>query len=116
MKLFKKMIAAMQFANEMRAREIVRQEFMRMNDRQLEDLGISRERLEWGAGAWPWRYDFEIAKPISGSNQKQIEAIRELNEYNDRELADLGLSRSGIVDAVKHGRPELDPRVVDHAA
>lgn len=115
MKFLTKMIEAMQFAAEMRAREIVRREFMHMSDRQLEDIGISRERLEWGSGAWPWRHEGENAEPNLASTLSQAEAIRELNEYSDRELTDLGLARAGIADAVKHGKPDQDP-LADHRA
>jgi len=36
------------------------------------------------------------------------EAVRELNQFSDRELTDLDLSRAGIVDAVRFGRPGID--------
>ena len=41
---------------------------------------------------------------LNGPNQKQREAISELMSYSDRELADLGISRSAIIDAVLYGR------------
>ena len=69
-----------------------------------------------GVGAWPWRYAAENAESNRGATQQQAEAIRELNEYSDRELADLGLSRAGIDDAVIHGRPEPDPFANHRAA
>jgi|GEM_PF-2564908 len=36
------------------------------------------------------------------------EAVRELNQFSDEELTDLDLSRAGIVDAVRFGRPGID--------
>lgn len=41
------------------------------------------------------------------ANQEYRRAIRELSAYSDRELAQLGLTRSGIVSAVKYGRQEM---------
>lgn len=38
------------------------------------------------------------------------EAVRELQGYTDKELADLDLSREGIVDAVRCGRPGVEKR------
>lgn len=37
-------------------------------------------------------------------NDDQRKAVDELMTYNDRELSDLGLTRSSIVQAVLHGR------------
>ena len=39
------------------ARGLVRQELLSKDDRLLADIGISRELLEEGVGAWPWRID-----------------------------------------------------------
>ena len=36
------------------------------------------------------------------------QAIRELNAYSDRELADLGVARRDILHVVNHGRPGID--------
>lgn len=35
-------------------------------------------------------------------------AVRELQSYSDAELNELGLSRAGIEDAVRHGRPGFE--------
>jgi len=39
---------------------------------------------------------------------KQFKAIRELSNYSDRELQDIGINRGMIADAVKNGRPAFD--------
>ena len=122
MKFLKNLIEAMQFAIEMRARSLALEEFRRMSDRQLYDIGISRDLLEWGVGAWPWRNEVEVEAEAPAvetnldSKQKQDEAIRELMAFSNRELADLSISRAGIADAVKYGRPGIDRVDVDRAA
>lgn len=40
-------------------RERARRELLNLNDRYLEDLGFSRELLEEGVNAWPWRVSAE---------------------------------------------------------
>ena len=39
------------------ARGLVREELLLKDDRLLADIGISRELLEEGVAAWPWRID-----------------------------------------------------------
>ena len=120
MKFLKNLIEAMQFATEMRARSLALEEFRRMSDHQLYDIGISRDLLKRGVGAWPWRNEVEAEAAAVETNldskQKQDEAIRELMTFSNRELADLSISRAGITDAVKYGRPGIDRIDVDRAA
>ena len=40
-------------------RERARRELLNLNDRYLADLGFSRELLEEGVQAWPWRISVE---------------------------------------------------------
>jgi uncharacterized protein YjiS (DUF1127 family) len=77
-----------------------------MSDRTLEDLGFSRALLSQGIQSWPWKSNMEgINNSPSQSKSNEIKAaIRELQSYNDRDLADLGISRGEIVDIVKNGR------------
>ncbi len=42
---------------------------------------------------------------VQGLSQEQRQAILELMSYSDRELADLGICRGSIIDAVRFGRP-----------
>lgn len=42
---------------------------------------------------------------VFGPSQSERQAIAELMSYSDRELSDLGISRSSIIDAVLYGRP-----------
>ena len=96
-----------------------RQELLRMSDRQLADFGFSRELLLDGVSAWPWRVDADnlVAAPMSvdGSavkpshaRQEIKQAINELSSYSDRELAELGVTRHGIEEAVRYGRPAVE--------
>ena len=76
-----------------------------MSDRTLEDLGISRALLSQGIQSWPWKSDASNIAPAKQSKRNDIKAaIKELQAYNDRDLADLGISRGEIVDIVTNGR------------
>ena len=80
-------------------------ELNNMSDRTLEDLGISRSLLSQGIQSWPWKSDMELTNSPKQSKSSEIKAaIRELQSYNDRDLADLGISRGEIVEIVKNGR------------
>ena len=46
-KMFRSLVKRLQNAAEKRARAIVFREFLRMSDRQLEDIGISRDQRDW---------------------------------------------------------------------
>ena len=78
----------------------------------LEDLGISRELLESGVSAWPWKTTVEQPVPVAVtphcSRREQNRAIRELRAMSNKDLRDIGVSRSSIVNIVKNGRPGLD--------
>lgn len=75
----------------------------------LEDLGISRELLESGVSAWPWKLVVDQPVPVVTTQQfswgERRRAIRELRALSNKELQDIGISRDSIVDAVKNGRP-----------
>jgi uncharacterized protein YjiS (DUF1127 family) len=86
-------------------------QLIRLNDKTLEETGFSRDLLEQGVSAWPWRLDGElkIARVYSLINQHEKEvqhAIKELNDFSDRGLADLGLTRGNIEFAVRYGRDD----------
>jgi uncharacterized protein YjiS (DUF1127 family) len=99
----------------------VRRELLSLSDRALADSGFSRELLEAGVSAWPWRIAEDL-EPINFAALAQTQqpayavpkknqyrqAVAELKAYSDLELADLGLARSQIEYAVRHGRPGLD--------
>lgn len=99
------------------AKERVREELLRRSDRQLDDIGVSRELLLQGVKAWPWRVnatdganatlvqDLQPVTVESLSEREISRAIAELNRCSDVELRDLGLTRRDIPHAVRYGRP-----------
>jgi len=99
----------------------VRRELLNLSERSLTDAGFSRELLEAGVSAWPWRVNqdtdplnFIASGEISRHSraatgtQEYRRAVAELKAYSDLELADLGLARGQIEYAVAHGRPGID--------
>lgn len=42
------------FVTQYPARSRCRYQLLNKTDRQLEDIGVSREKLEAGVSAWPW--------------------------------------------------------------
>ena len=82
-----------------------RRVLLTMSDRQLEDVGISRDLLAQGASAWPWRADTVISddQPKRMSATEINKAIRELSDMTDKELLDLGVTRGSIRHAVTNG-------------
>lgn len=80
-----------------------------LGDRTLDDLGFSRALLSQGVDAWPWRTD-EVRNAANRTEDSTSinAAIETLTAYNDAELADLGISRGQIRDAVVNGRVEIE--------
>lgn len=80
-----------------------------LSDRTLDDLGFSRALLSQGVEGWPWRIEAISGPTTNTQDTSAIEAaIRELTAYNDAELADLGISRGEIREAVMNGRTGVD--------
>jgi len=93
-------------------RSRLRHDLLRLDARLLADAGFSRELVEAGVRAWPWRAPAEPAEGLGSLRfgRKLTEAdyrtaIAELESYSDVELLDLGLSRGAIPEAVRNGRP-----------
>src|SRR5215510_10258962 len=90
-------------------RSRLRNDLLRLDPRLLADAGYSHELLLQGVRAWPWRTPAELpaglrfARPLSAADYRA--AVAELESYSDTELQDLGLSRAGIPEAVRNGRP-----------
>ncbi len=97
------------------ARRRDRKLLLQLDDRTLADISISRELLDAGVASWPWRIDADDhGVRLAATRIKS--AVRELESYTDSELADLGIARGGIMDAVMHGRPGVDAPVNDNLA
>jgi len=93
-------------------RSRLRERLLKFDVRTLADMGFSRELLKRGVRAWPWRPPVEpagglgrveFAHPLTEVDYAA--AVAELEAYSDADLKDLGLSRAGIPEAVRHGRP-----------
>lgn len=89
-----------------RGRVEARRILLNQDEKALRDIGISRIELQSGVKNWPW--DGSVTSQKLDNQIKQFKAIRELSKYSDRELQDIGINRSMIVDAVKNGRPMYD--------
>ena len=95
------------------ARRRDRKLLSQLDDRTLADINISRELLDSGVKSWPWKLaadDHGVRLTANRINS----AVRELESYSDLELAELGIARGAIRDAVLHGRPGLDTPVNDN--
>lgn len=80
-----------------------------LSDRTLDDLGFSRALLSQGVEGWPWRAEAISNTTSNAQDASAIEAaIKELTAYNDAELADLGISRGELREAVMNGRAGID--------
>ena len=82
----------------------------RQSDRVLADCGFSRALIDEGVDAWPWREADLAEQPApQGLSPTLIDhAVQELRAYSDADLADLGISRGSIAEAVRHGRPGFE--------
>ncbi len=88
-----------------------RAHLLSLDDRLLEDAGFSRELLEQGVKAWPWRsaeYLKNNQPPVMQSQQDLNTAASTLRGFSDKDLRDLGIGRGEIGYVVRHGRPGFD--------
>ena len=109
MSTFKKLTSSIFHALELAGRAKTLGHLEGLSDRTLSDLGFSRTLMSQGVSAWPWKSDQVISDQETNTDANEINAaVEELNAYNDRDLADLGLSRGQIRDAVVHGRKGID--------
>ena len=86
---------------------------LKLDDRTLADINISRELLAQGVTAWPWKVPQDSVDVATAARGLRT-AVKELETYSDTELADLGISRGAIKDAVLHGRPGIDHGLNDN--
>ncbi|MBX2881770.1 MAG: DUF1127 domain-containing protein [Granulosicoccus sp.] len=79
-------------------------------DNQLLAWGFSPAQLNQGISGWPWRLDTPPAttSTIENTSVAVQNSIKELQRFSDVELADLGLNRGSIEDAVRNGRPGIE--------
>ena len=79
-----------------------------MEPKYLREHGYSPELLRKGISGWPWRIERPSERVAGPATDPLSLAEAELSAYTDAELDDLGISRSEIPDAVRHGRPGID--------
>ena len=89
-----------------------------MSERQLIDCGFSPMLVAQGLKAWPWRIDSitpdtSVLENILNPEQRNVD---QLNRYSDVELADLGIRRGMIREAVNNGRSGIDRTEIKSAA
>lgn len=89
------------------ARRSDRALLLQLDDRTLADINISRALLEAGVAAWPWRAD-EHDQAVHAHASRLRTAMDELQAYSDAELADIGVARGSISEAVLHGRRGIE--------
>lgn len=88
--LFKRVVNTLIEARERAVQRHVRQYLRGLSDRQITDMGFSRELLEQGPKAWPWR------APVEPST-----------------AALWGQERKGIAHAAKYAQPSDRPVTAD---
>lgn len=106
-KVLKNMAQGYERYMTLRGRTLAREHLLRYDDRMLADSGFSRELLQKGVSAWPWR-TLEAQDASSYGNpalKTRAQAITDLKSLDDAELADLGLTRGTIEQSVISGRP-----------
>ena len=57
-------------AMEWMERDLARRRLLRMSDRALADMSFSRERLEAGVRAWPWRTEDGAQGTVAASARR----------------------------------------------
>lgn len=77
---------------------------------RLIEMGYSPTLIREGITAWPWREDQEpeYLQQIEKILSDEKVHIKALQHYSDADLADLGIPRGQIKEAVRHGRPGID--------
>ena len=114
MSFFKRIINSLQRSRQREALNYLEN----MSERQLIDCGFSPMLVSQGLKAWPWRIDSitpdaSVLDTMLDAEQRNVD---QLNRYSDVELADLGIRRGMIQDAVNNGRPGIDDSAVRNAA
>ena len=109
------------FVNAGRTR--ARRDLLERGERFLADNGFSRELLERGNAAWPWRVESDVSPVLSrvatppavahspampARDAELARAVAELSALSDAELSDLDIARPDIAAAVRDGRPGID--------
>lgn len=108
MSFLTKLSSSIMTAFELSGRSKTLSHLSTLSNSQLEDLGFSRELMAQGISAYPWKaQDFNSMPTLTETRatSKEIkDSIKELEALNDRDLADIGISRHEIEEVVINGR------------
>ena len=92
--------------SRVRAREVL----LKSSDRLLKDAGFSRELLESGVQAWPWR---KVGPELAPLHFRQLghsnvdQGTSEINNHGDKALHDFSGSEGSVVDVVMSSRDNI---------
>ncbi len=81
-------------ANIWRRRAALRRRLLDLNSLQLKDIGYSRDLLEQGVKAWPWRLVNEDALGAQQRGVAKIEVRRAESELGGGQDTAMGFGRS----------------------
>ena len=75
-------------ARERAVKARVRQHLLGFSDRQLEDMGFSRDQLAQGLKSWPWRATVETYGTTASLPRTPSAATAQTNQYEHPESDD----------------------------
>ena len=76
-------------ARERSIKRRVREQLLAMSDRQLKDMGFSREQISRGISAWPWRAPVEAyCAAKAGASQQAGTGTTAANPFDHAETDD----------------------------
>jgi uncharacterized protein YjiS (DUF1127 family) len=99
---FQRIMQFMSISIERAAHERTRRYLVGLDDRTLEDMGFSRELLEQGSKAWPWR----VPGAPDGADRLQA-YIRDFSPEAEPQAA---VPSPRIEPAVRFTQPDLDAK------
>ena len=75
-------------ARERAVKTRVRQRLLGFSDRQLEDMGFSRDQLAQGLKSWPWRATVETYGTTASQPRTPSTTAAQTNQYEHPESSD----------------------------
>ncbi len=106
MTFLKRIMNVLTDARERNAQKHTRRYLLGLSDRNLEDMGFSRELLEQGLNGWPWR---TAEEPLGVPGLST--AMRQRNTDNGAQPANDDRGHRDIGQAVGFNRPDSDRKL-----
>jgi len=78
--LFKKYVKAFNELFENAGLNRAARQLELMSDKQLQDIGVSREQLKYGAAAYPWKAQTSNVVQVGNFNKSNVTAAVENNQ------------------------------------